>query len=88
MTRNTRLSFGLCMIAALILRVLNARGGLWLDEAWSVVLAGEAAPVVGVFASINHDNNHHLNTLWVQLLGPAAPPLALRALAIFSGVAT
>lgn len=75
-------------LAGLLLRCLAARGGLWLDEAWSAVFAQEVATPAGVLFAINHDNNHHLNTLWLQLVGPDAPPMLQRALSIVSGTAT
>lgn len=69
----------------LALRLASAQGGLWLDEAWSAEMARDAGTPLAVFLGINHDNNHHLNTLWLQLAGfGASPPLA-RALAIASG---
>lgn len=88
MSRTARIGIGLMMALGLALRILAARGGLWLDEAWSVVMARQAAPVIGVFASINHDNNHHLNSLWLQLWAPTAPSVALRALSIAASTAT
>lgn len=75
-------------LAGFLLRCLAARGGLWLDEAWSAIFAQEVATPAGVLFQINHDNNHHLNTLWLQLVGPAAPPMLQRALSIVSGTAT
>jgi len=75
-------------LAGLVLRCLAARGGLWLDEAWSAIFAQEVATPAGVLFQINHDNNHHLNTLWLQLVGPDAPPMLQRALSIVSGTAT
>ncbi|WCP70628.1 MULTISPECIES: hypothetical protein [Sphingomonas] len=75
-------------LAGLVLRCFAARGGLWLDEAWSAVFAQEVATPAGVLFQINHDNNHHLNTLWLQLVGPAAPPILQRALSIVSSSAT
>lgn len=75
-------------LAGLVLRCMAARGGLWLDEAWSAVFAQEVATPAGVLFQINHDNNHHLNTLWLQLVGPDAPPLLQRALSIASGTTT
>ena len=68
-----------------VLRVLAARGALWLDEAWSATFAQEAATPIGVIWRVNHDNNHILNTLWLQLVGPDASPLTQRALAIVTG---
>jgi hypothetical protein len=75
-------------LAGLVLRCLAARGGLWLDEAWSAIFAQEVATPAGVLFQINHDNNHHLNTLWLQLVGPDAPPMLQRALSIISGTTT
>ena len=75
-------------LLGLVLRLLAARGALWLDEAWSATFAEQAVTPLGVIWRINHDNNHILNTLWLQLLGPNAHPLAQRALAIATGTAT
>lgn len=73
---------------ALALRIWAAHGALWLDEAWSAVFAHEAATPASVFFRINHDNNHHLNSLWMQLTGWGAPPLLTRSLSIITGTLT
>ena len=70
----------------LALRLAAAQGALWLDEAWSATAAQEVGTPLGVFLQINHDNNHHLNTLWLQLVGLDAQPLAQRALSIACGM--
>lgn len=67
------------------LRIAAAHGGLWTDEAWSMAYAIEARDAIGVFLRINHDNNHHLNTLWLQFVGPNADPVLARALSIAAG---
>jgi hypothetical protein len=77
----------LCMGLGLVLRVVSAQGGIWLDEAYSATFAHTVQTPLGVMFRINHDNNHHLNTLWLQLVGLGAPPLAMRALSIASGTA-
>ena len=79
---------GAIALAGLALRVLSARGGLWTDEAWSVIYAAQARDAAGVFLRINHDNNHHLYSLWLQAIGPAASPLLARAPAIVAGSAS
>jgi hypothetical protein len=76
---------GAITLAALMLRVIAARGGLWTDEAWSVIYAAQARDALGVFVRINHDNNHHLYSLWLQAIGPSASPLLARAPAIVAG---
>lgn len=75
-------------LLGLALRILAARGALWLDEAWSASFAEQVATPAGVFFRINHDNNHFLNTLWLQFVGPDAPPLVQRGLSIVCGTAT
>ena len=84
---NQRWWAAVCAIAlaGLVLRVIASRGGLWTDEAWSVIYAAQARNPLGVFLRINHDNNHHLYSLWLQAIGPAAPPLLARAPAILAG---
>lgn len=85
--RSHWLAFAAIVALALALRIAAGRGGLWTDEAWSAIYAGDAAPFLGVIAGINHDNNHHLNSWWLQLVGPHAPPLLVRALAIAASTA-
>ena len=76
---------GAIALAGLALRIAAARGGLWTDEAWSVIYAAQARDPLGVFLRINHDNNHHLYSLWLQAIGPAASPMLARAPAILAG---
>lgn len=85
--RGTWLAIAAITLFGLALRIAAARGGLWMDEAWSMMFADQTRSWPAVFLYINHDNNHHLNTLWMQLVGIAAPPLVVRALAIASGTA-
>lgn len=83
----SRIMILLAVAIGLGLRIAAARGGLWLDEAWSAVYAAEARTPLGVFTAINHDNNHHLNSLWLQTIGLFAPPLLARAPSIIAGTA-
>lgn len=76
---------GAIALIGLALRIVAARGGLWTDEAWSVIYAAQARDPIGVFLRINHDNNHHLYSLWLQAIGPAASPMLARAPAILAG---
>lgn len=76
------LGFGLLGLA---LRIAAAAGDYWLDEAWSVLFARDASTVGDVLFAINHDNNHHLNTLWLRAVGWTASPFAGRALSILCG---
>ena len=73
----------------LVLRILAAKdGALWTDEAWSAIHAAEVGTPMGVFLFINHDNNHHLMSLWLQSVGLQASPLLARAPAIAAGTLT
>ena len=76
---------GAITLAGLALRIAAAQGGLWTDEAWSVIYAAQAQDPLGVFLRINHDNNHHLYSLWLQTIGPTASPMLARAPAILAG---
>jgi hypothetical protein len=93
--RSTRLPLGAwsaimaAVVLGLVLRILAAAGGaLWTDEAWSALHATEVGTPMGVFLFINHDNNHHLYSLWLQAIGLQAPPLLARAPAIAAGTLT
>jgi hypothetical protein len=76
---------GAATLAALGLRIAAARGGLWTDEAWSVIYAARAGDAAGVFLRINHDNNHHLYSLWLQAIGTHASPMLARLPSIVAG---
>lgn len=82
--RSTWIAVGLIALAGLTLRILSAQGALWLDEAWSATLAHDAGTPIGVFLNINHDNNHHLNSLWLQFVGLGASPMLARTPAILT----
>jgi hypothetical protein len=69
-------------LAGLLLRAAAAQGGLWTDEAWSLIYARQAGDAAGVFLRINHDNNHHLYSLWLLAVGGRAPVWLMRLPAI------
>lgn len=83
--RRTWWLLGAIVVLGLALRIAGAQGALWLDEAWSAKQALDAGTPLGVFLNINHDNNHHLNSLWLQFVGLGADPLVARAPAILTG---
>ncbi|HEY1302347.1 MAG TPA: hypothetical protein VGF24_02280, partial [Vicinamibacterales bacterium] len=62
--RRTILFCGL-LTAAIGLRVIAARGDLWLDELWSLSFARQLDSPLQIWTSIHHDNNHPLNTLYL-----------------------
>jgi hypothetical protein len=86
--RDPRLFAGVTflLLVALTLRILGARGELWLDEIWSLHLVDQIKHGEALVA-LATDNNHYLNTLYLALVGPDQPPLVLRAFAILLGTA-
>jgi 4-amino-4-deoxy-L-arabinose transferase-like glycosyltransferase len=78
----------LAVLLGLALRLAAAQGGIWTDEAWSVLYARDAGGPWGVISSINHDNNHHINSWWLQLVGADASSLAMRSLSVATSTAT
>ncbi len=69
-------------------RLAGARGELWLDEIWSLNIADEARSWSDIFLRIRHDNNHHLNTLYLVWLGGDRSAFVYRALSLLFGCAT
>ncbi|MGC6327849.1 hypothetical protein [Rhizorhabdus sp. FW153] len=84
---NSPLPFILLFLTLLGLgvRIAAAAGDYWLDEAWSAIFARDAATIGDVLFAINHDNNHHLNTMWLRTVGWTASPMLGRALSILCG---
>jgi hypothetical protein len=79
---------GALLITGAVLRLYGAAGDLWLDEIWSVKLAGLLRQGQFLVESLALDNNHYLNTLYLMLVGADAPSLVQRLLAILIGIAT
>jgi hypothetical protein len=73
-------------VVASLPRILAAGGDLWLDEIWSLYLLRNAKHLWDVL-SIQHDNNHILNSAWLFLTGPHGSSFSCRLLSIVSGSA-
>lgn len=58
------------VIAFGLLRVASGLGDLYIDEIWSCFFARQMTGLLDAF-SLNHDNNHLLNTLYLYLVGDA-----------------
>ncbi|MDE2362553.1 MAG: hypothetical protein KGM42_07735 [Hyphomicrobiales bacterium] len=82
-----RLAVAGLTVLGLALRVAAGRGELWLDEIWSIDLLRRAHSFGEIFWGISHDNNHFLNSVWLWIVGPYAPPLVHRAASIVLGSA-
>lgn len=85
-TRAVSLAVAAIALAGLVLRLLGARGDLWVDEIWSLELLQPLTSIDQIFWRINHDNNHFLNSIYLYLVGPDASPLLQRGLSIALGV--
>ncbi len=72
----------------LLLRLFCARGDLWLDEIWSLQNLANIHGIGDIFWGISQDNNHYLNSLWLWLVGPNAPPVLIRLEAVICGTLT
>ena len=72
---TTAAIFWVAALFATALRVAVIDNDLWLDEVWSVQHAASVESPAEIFFSLHHDNNHHLNTLWLWLCGPDAGPV-------------
>lgn len=88
--RSDRFTTGAIFVVAALfataLRVAVINNDLWLDEVWSVQHAASVESPAEIFVSLHHDNNHHLNTLWLWLCGPDAGPVQQRLLSLFAGI--
>ncbi len=73
------------VFAGALLRGLAARGDLWFDEIWSMLLTASATSLPGVFTEIHHANNHYLNTAYLMWVGADAAPLVYRLPGIIAG---
>ena len=74
-----------CVVAALI-RIVAARGELWLDEVWSIRLVQESAHSLrDIVFNIKHDNNHFINSFVIYILGPGRAEWLYRAPAVLAG---
>ena len=69
-----------------MLRILAARGELWLDEIWSFRMVHLLASAAGIFTTLHHDNNHHLNSLYLYVLPETTHWMLYRLPAITAGI--
>ncbi len=82
------LGIGALTIAGFVLRLFAARDDLWLDEIWSIQNLQRVRSLGGIFWRISDDNNHLLNSVWLWIVGPDAPPVIIRLEAIILGTCT
>ncbi len=86
MTNSWRTGVLAALLLGAILRMACLPAEFWLDEIWSFDLSRQAGSLLGVF-SVRHDNNHHLNTLWLYLCPDGASWTLYRLHSFLAGLA-
>lgn len=76
---------GCIVVLGAWLRFRGAQGDLWLDEIWSLNLTATLNAWHEVFWKLIHDNNHHLNTLWLYIVGEGREAWIYRLASIVAG---
>src|ERR1700731_1425164 len=74
------------LLLGAILRLACLPAEFWLDEIWSYDLSRQAGSLLGIF-TVKHDNNHHLNTLWLWLCPDGASWSLYRMHSLLAGLA-
>jgi energy-converting hydrogenase Eha subunit A len=73
-------------LAAAVIRILAARGELWLDEVWTLRLVRESVHSFrDIVLNLKHDNNHFINSFVAYALGPDRADWMYRAPAVLAG---
>lgn len=78
----------LVLLVAAALRAPGLFTDLWLDEIWSVTAVESLRSPLDVFTGFKSDNNHHLNSLWIYVVGPGASAASYRLAAFAAGLAS
>ncbi len=76
------------ILLSILLRLLACFDDFWLDEIWSLQLACEARSCFEIITTLQHDNNHPLNTLWLFVAGQNAGSFIHRIPALLCGCLT
>jgi hypothetical protein len=89
--RVTARDIGAVVVLGLIFRVPAAMADFWFDEILSLdAFAANAKSIADIFfaSALKHDNNHHLNTLVLYLLGDRSDWTAYRVPSVVCGLFT
>ena len=76
------------VVAGAVLRVLAAQDELWLDELWSFRLVHTLTEPAGIFTRLHHDNNHHLNSLYLWFVTGSPVWIRYRLHVVAAGIVT
>ncbi len=77
-------------VLGVALRLIAARGDLWIDEIWSLNFARSAGTVLDVFTDedLRHDNNHPLSTCYLMFVAWQTHEVVYRLLSVTAGAGT
>jgi hypothetical protein len=78
----------IAVVVGAVLRFWASFDAFWLDEIWSWIMVAQLTSPAQVFTRVHVDNNHHLNSLIIYLLGQNAPLYAYRLPAVLAGIGT
>jgi hypothetical protein len=73
------------VLATALVRLLAARGDLWLDEIWTLDMLARLKSPLEILTRLHHDNNHVLNSIVLWCLRGSNNDFALRLPAVFCG---
>ncbi|MCK4782744.1 MAG: glycosyltransferase family 39 protein [Desulfobacteraceae bacterium] len=78
--------FVVIVILAAIVRLPGCFSDLWLDEIWTLLGSSKLNSAAEIFTRFRYDNNHHLNTLIMFLLGDQRSWGVYRIHSLISGI--
>jgi hypothetical protein len=84
--RAFAIAMGMVVLVGAVVRIWAARGELWLDEIWSFRVVHLLPGPVGILTGLHHDNNHHLNSLYLYFLPETTHWMLYRLHSIVAGI--
>ena len=76
------------LVIAAAIRIRGAFNDLWLDEIWSIKIAGLVSAPLDVFTKLHHEINHYFNTLWLWSVGNRGNWPGYRIPSLVAGIGT
>ena len=64
-------ALGVVVLFFAVVRMVGVFGDLWLDEIWSLRMVQSIQSPLEIFTTLQHDNNHPLNSLFLYIVQSA-----------------
>ena len=80
------IALALILIFGIVVRLPGLFGELWLDEIWSLNNALSAHSISDILFRLKIINNHHLNSIYLYLIGEQEHEYIYRLLSFVCGV--